>query len=57
LPEIECLHDETAERDRLLNAVSAIIAHSLADPDPGGCAGRVRTVTGDLVTRTRTSLW
>jgi hypothetical protein len=31
---VEGLHDEAAERDRLLNAASTIVAHRLADPDP-----------------------
>jgi len=31
---IEGLHDDPGERDRLLNAASALIAHRLADPDP-----------------------
>jgi hypothetical protein len=31
---IEGLHDDPAERDRLLNSASTLIAHRLADPDP-----------------------
>ena len=31
---VEGLHDEPAERDRLLNATSTIIVHRLADPEP-----------------------
>ena len=30
----EGLHDDPAERDRLLNSASTLIAHRLADPDP-----------------------
>ena len=31
---IEGLHDDEAERQRLLNSASTLIAHRLADPDP-----------------------
>ena len=31
---VEGLHDDPAERDRLLNSASTLIAHRLADPDP-----------------------
>jgi hypothetical protein len=31
---IEVLHDDPAERDRLINCASTLIGHRLADPDP-----------------------
>ncbi|MGH9001840.1 MAG: hypothetical protein ACRDYV_01805, partial [Acidimicrobiia bacterium] len=39
---VEGLHDDPAERDRLLNPASTLIAHRLADPDPVTRAGTIR---------------